>query len=321
MRDGRALQAGTSHNLGQNFAKVFDIKFQARDKSVQFVYGTSWGVSTRMIGGVIMTHGDDGGLILPPTDRAVSGGDRPDSPRQLEGDRAAEGAGDPRRARRARHPRDARRPRVADAGLEVQRVGDARRAAAARDRPQGHREVAGGARAPRHAREVVRADGRPGRARRADAGDDPAGAVRPRPGVPRPSTRARPTRTTSSSRSWRGGPASSSRRGAGRRSARPTIKTETQATIRNIPFSSAAAGRQEVSEVRRGRGGRSMVREKLLSRRAVLQRSRWLLAVGCGPSGPLKVTTIQTGTSLNSDNSVGRTHDAVQARTRCTWQC
>jgi prolyl-tRNA synthetase len=66
MRDGRALQAGTSHNLGQNFAKVFDIKFQARDKSVQFVYGTSWGVSTRMIGGVIMTHGDEGGLILPP---------------------------------------------------------------------------------------------------------------------------------------------------------------------------------------------------------------------------------------------------------------
>jgi prolyl-tRNA synthetase len=66
MRDGRALQVGTSHNLGQNFAKVFDIKFQARDKSVQYVYGTSWGVSTRMIGGVIMTHGDEGGLILPP---------------------------------------------------------------------------------------------------------------------------------------------------------------------------------------------------------------------------------------------------------------
>jgi len=66
MRDGRALQAGTSHNLGQNFARVFDIKFQARDKSVQFVYGTSWGVSTRLIGAAIMTHGDDGGLILPP---------------------------------------------------------------------------------------------------------------------------------------------------------------------------------------------------------------------------------------------------------------
>src|ERR671915_514785 len=66
MRDGRALQAGTSHNLGQNFSRSYDIKFQARDKSVQYVHGTSWGVSTRMIGGVIMTHGDEGGLILPP---------------------------------------------------------------------------------------------------------------------------------------------------------------------------------------------------------------------------------------------------------------
>jgi prolyl-tRNA synthetase len=66
MGDGRALQAGTSHNLGQNFAKAFEIRFQARDKSLQYVYGTSWGVSTRLIGGVIMTHGDDRGLMLPP---------------------------------------------------------------------------------------------------------------------------------------------------------------------------------------------------------------------------------------------------------------
>src|SRR6187397_2127639 len=66
MRDGRALQAGTSHNLGQNFSKSYEIKFQARDKSVQYAYTTSWGVSTRMIGAVIMAHGDDGGLILPP---------------------------------------------------------------------------------------------------------------------------------------------------------------------------------------------------------------------------------------------------------------
>jgi prolyl-tRNA synthetase len=66
MGDGRALQAGTSHNLGQNFAKAFDVTFQARDKSVQHVWGTSWGVSTRLIGGVIMTHGDDSGLVLPP---------------------------------------------------------------------------------------------------------------------------------------------------------------------------------------------------------------------------------------------------------------
>ena len=67
MGDGRALQAGTSHNLGQNFAKAFEIQFQGRDKNVQHVWTTSWGVSTRLIGGVIMTHGDDSGLILPPS--------------------------------------------------------------------------------------------------------------------------------------------------------------------------------------------------------------------------------------------------------------
>jgi prolyl-tRNA synthetase len=66
MGDGRALQAGTSHNLGQNFAKAFDITFQARDKSVQHVWGTSWGVTTRLVGAVIMVHGDDSGLVLPP---------------------------------------------------------------------------------------------------------------------------------------------------------------------------------------------------------------------------------------------------------------
>ena len=66
MGDGRALQAGTSHNLGQNFAKAFDIQFQGRDKTLQYAWTTSWGVSTRLIGGTIMTHGDDSGLILPP---------------------------------------------------------------------------------------------------------------------------------------------------------------------------------------------------------------------------------------------------------------
>src|SRR5213593_3743639 len=66
MGDGRAMQAGTSHNLGQNFAKAFEITFQARDKTVQHVWGTSWVVTTRLVGGVIMTHGDDSGLVLPP---------------------------------------------------------------------------------------------------------------------------------------------------------------------------------------------------------------------------------------------------------------
>jgi prolyl-tRNA synthetase len=66
MGDGRALQAGTSHDLGQNFAKAFSIQFQGRDKELQYAWTTSWGVSTRLIGGVIMTHGDDSGLVLPP---------------------------------------------------------------------------------------------------------------------------------------------------------------------------------------------------------------------------------------------------------------
>jgi prolyl-tRNA synthetase len=66
MGDGRALQAGTSHNLGQNFAKAFGIQFQGRDKELLHAWTTSWGVSTRLIGAVIMAHGDDSGLVLPP---------------------------------------------------------------------------------------------------------------------------------------------------------------------------------------------------------------------------------------------------------------
>ena len=66
MGDKRALQAGTSHNLGQNFAKAFDVTFQTKDNKEQMVYATSWGISTRLVGAVIMTHGDDKGLRLPP---------------------------------------------------------------------------------------------------------------------------------------------------------------------------------------------------------------------------------------------------------------
>lgn len=66
MQDGKALQAGTSHNLGQNFAKAFDTKFQTREGGQDFVWQTSWGVSTRLIGGLIMTHSDNKGLVLPP---------------------------------------------------------------------------------------------------------------------------------------------------------------------------------------------------------------------------------------------------------------
>jgi prolyl-tRNA synthetase len=66
MQDGRALQSGTSHFLGQNFAKAFDVKFLNDQNKEEFVWATSWGVSTRLIGGLIMTHSDDEGLVLPP---------------------------------------------------------------------------------------------------------------------------------------------------------------------------------------------------------------------------------------------------------------
>jgi prolyl-tRNA synthetase len=66
MGDGKALQAGTSHHLGQNFAKAFDVTFQTQQGTREFVYATSWGLSTRMIGALIMAHGDDNGIIIPP---------------------------------------------------------------------------------------------------------------------------------------------------------------------------------------------------------------------------------------------------------------
>jgi prolyl-tRNA synthetase len=66
MQDGKALQAGTSHFLGQNFARAFDVKFSDKENKLEYVWATSWGVSTRLIGALVMAHSDDDGLILPP---------------------------------------------------------------------------------------------------------------------------------------------------------------------------------------------------------------------------------------------------------------
>lgn len=66
MQDGKALQAGTSHFLGQNFAKAFDVKFSDKENKLDYVWATSWGVSTRLIGALVMAHSDDEGLVLPP---------------------------------------------------------------------------------------------------------------------------------------------------------------------------------------------------------------------------------------------------------------
>ena len=222
MGDGRALQAGTSHNLGQNFAKAFDITFQARDKTVQHVWGTSWGVTTRLVGGVIMTHGDDSGLVLPPRDRAVSGRDRARSA-------ATTGARPCCRARR-RFRRELRR-----AGIRVtlderdERPGwkfaewELRGVPLrARDRPEGHREIAGADRAARHARESRACRWTACRTRLRGLLDD----------VQRTLLDARACSSATSTRSasatyddvqagrWKAGPGSSSRHGAGRPSAR-----------------------------------------------------------------------------------------------------
>jgi prolyl-tRNA synthetase len=66
MQDGKALQAGTSHFLGQNFAKAFDVQYQSKEGSLEYVWATSWGVSTRLMGALIMAHSDNNGLVLPP---------------------------------------------------------------------------------------------------------------------------------------------------------------------------------------------------------------------------------------------------------------
>lgn len=66
MHDGKALQAATSHYFGDGFAKAFDIQYTDKDNKLRYPHQTSWGCTTRMIGGIIMTHGDDNGLVLPP---------------------------------------------------------------------------------------------------------------------------------------------------------------------------------------------------------------------------------------------------------------
>ena len=256
MGDGRALQAGTSHNLGQNFAKAFEIQFQGRDKTLQYVWTTSWGVSTRLIGAVIMTHGDDSGLILPPDDRAVAGRDRADSARQLEGNGAAEVRGDSRPARRGRHSRPPRRRRKPDAGLEVCRVRDARRAAAARDRSEGHREERGVRGAPRHARRSSRCRWTVWRiASRALLDEIQASLLARARDVPRRAHEPHGHATTSSSRSWKAVPGFVISPWCESAQCEAEIKAETQATIRNIPFGQDDADRA-VHQVRQA-GARS----------------------------------------------------------------
>ena len=217
MGDGRALQAGTSHNLGQNFAKAFEIQFQGRDKTraarLDDVVGRVDAADRRRDHDARRRQRPDPAAAR----RAVSGGDRADPARQLAGDRAAEGAGD-------------RRPRCVAAGIRVMlddrdaytpgwkfaewemRGVPLRLEIGPKDIEKAQVFVG----AARHAREGVAADGRAAgaRARRCSTRSRQALFARARQ-VPRGAHHARRHRTTSSRRSWKAVPASSSRRWCG----------------------------------------------------------------------------------------------------------
>ena len=134
MRDGKALQAATSHYLGQGFPRAFDVRYTGRDGSEQYPYATSWGATTRLVGGVVMAHGDDRGLRLPPRVAPQQVVDRADLPRRRSRRRARGRRGRRRRAAGGGCPRPRRRSARAPARLQVQRVGAEGRAAAHRDR-------------------------------------------------------------------------------------------------------------------------------------------------------------------------------------------
>ena len=155
MRDGKALQAATSHYLGQGFARAFGVRYTAATAASSYPYATSWGASTRLVGGVVMAHGDDRGLRLPPRV----------APHQVVivpifRDGRARRCAPGRRCRRRRTAgrrcsRPCRRSARVPARLQVQRVGAEGRAAADRDRRPRPRGGSSHRRAPRHGRETA----------------------------------------------------------------------------------------------------------------------------------------------------------------------
>ncbi len=144
MGDGKALQSGTSHFLGQNFAEAFEVKYLDQNGQLQHCWTTSWGLSTRVIGAIIMVHGDDQGLALPPKlapyQVVIVPIFKTDEEKKRRHRRRSQSEG---RAREGEHSRDPRRARREQPRLEVQRLGDARRARARRTRPEGCRQTGG----------------------------------------------------------------------------------------------------------------------------------------------------------------------------------
>ena len=155
MRDGKALQAATSHYLGQGFPRAFDVRYTGRDGSDRHPYATSWGATTRLVGGLVMAHGDDRGLRLPPRVAPQQVVIVPDLPRGRR-----RGCAPGRRFRRrrpagGRRSRPGRRSTRAAARIQVQRVGAEGRAAPHRDRRARPRDRRGHDRTPRHRREAA----------------------------------------------------------------------------------------------------------------------------------------------------------------------
>ena len=246
MGDGRAMQAGTSHNLGQNFAKAFEIQFQGRDKALQHAWTTSWGVSTRLVGGVIMTHGDDSGLILPPRVAPhqvvivpIPRGNWQETvlPRAqaIRDQLAASGV------RVMLDDRDAYTPGWKFAEWEMRGV-PLRLEIGPKDIEKGQVVLV---RRDTREKGMVPMDGADGPRRRA-ARDDPARAARPRAEVPRGAHDPPNQPTKASRRSWTVVPGSSSRRGAVMPSARRKSRRKRRrrcATSRSTPSGGQRRGR------------------------------------------------------------------------------
>ena len=264
MGDGRALQAGTSHNLGQNFAKAFDITFQARDKSVQHVWGTSWGMTTRLIGAAIMVHGDDSGPRAAAAHRAVSGGHRADRPRQLARDSAAEGAGDPARARWP--PASASRSTSATSVPAGSSPNGSLRGVPLR-LEIGPKDIEKSAvlvaRRDTREKQSMPMDGLAARASRAARRRSRRTLFDACRAVPRRAHAARGRPTTRSSRRMEGRPGFIIAPWCGAADCEAQIKNDTQATIRNMPLNASDAVRDMHSLRPAGdRGG--VVRESVL---------------------------------------------------------
>ena len=152
MKDGKALQSGTSHYFGDKFSRAYDVTFTGRDNTLQYPFQTSWGASTRLIGAIIMTHGDDDGLILPPAIAPIQVVIVPvaaHKPGVL--DKCRELAAEIGRYARVKLDDSDKQP-----GWKLCRVGDEGRACASGSRPPRYRKRPVCAGSPRYPREAVR---------------------------------------------------------------------------------------------------------------------------------------------------------------------